>query len=303
MDRIEVGIQRGVKILSHELGKAEFDKESFIKKLAKVIVYRIEVPENTDLNRYFEIMNTRGEQLEQHDILKATLMSYLSDDSEKGLFAKIWDACSDMTGYVQMHFISNKNTVREAIFNSEWNGMPSNNWHDYKKAINVSIQKTTGHTIRDLIDKNFKVEDDEGYVDGDIRVRFESVIEFPYFLLHTLKVYINLYSVVSKDSTSKIVDELLDNKKLLEAFDRVVTGGFTENGEIAQNKGDFARSFIMCLLRTRYLFDKYIVKREYTSDNTDGEWSLKSLYVSGRRSKKKHITEIQNSLVPVNRHL
>lgn len=108
MDRIEVGIQRGVKILSHELGKAEFDKESFIKKLAKVIVYRIEVPENTDLNRYFEIMNTRGEQLEQHDILKATLMSYLSDDSEKGLFAKIWDACSDMTGYVQMHFISNK---------------------------------------------------------------------------------------------------------------------------------------------------------------------------------------------------
>lgn len=287
MDRIEVGIQRGVKILSHELGKAEFDKESFIKKLAKVIVYRIEVPENTDLNRYFEIMNTRGEQLEQHDILKATLMSYLSDDSEKGLFAKIWDACSDMTGYVQMHFISNKNTVREAIFNSEWNGMPSNNWHDYKKAINVSIQKTTGHTIRDLIDKNFKVEDDEGYVDGDIRVRFESVIEFPYFLLHTLKVYINLYSVVSKDSTSKIVDELLDNKKLLEAFDRVVTGGFTENGEIAQNKGDFARSFIMCLLRTRYLFDKYIVKREYTSDNTEGEWSLKSLYVSGRRSKKK----------------
>ena len=138
-----------------------------------------------------------------------------------------------------------------------------------------------------MIDKNFKVEDDEGYVDGDIRVRFESVIEFPYFLLHTLKVYINLYSVVSKDSTSKIVDELLDNKKLLEAFDRVVTGGFTENGEIAQNKGDFARSFIMCLLRTRYLFDKYIVKREYTSDNTDGEWSLKSLYVSGRRSKKK----------------
>lgn len=287
MDRIEVGIQRGVKILSHELGKAEFDKESFIKKLAKVIVYRIEVPKNTDLNRYFEIMNTRGEQLEQHDILKATLMSYLSDDSEKGLFAKIWGACSDMTGYVQMHFISNKNTVREAIFNSEWNGMPSNNWHDYKKAINVSTQKTTGHTIRDLIDKNFKVEDDEGYVDGDIRVRFESVIEFPYFLLHTLKVYINLYSVVSKDSTSKIVDELLDNKKLLEAFDRVVTGGFAKNGEIAQNKGDFARSFIMCLLRTRYLFDKYIVKREYTSDNTEGEWSLKSLYVSGRRSKKK----------------
>ena len=121
MDRIEAGIQRGVKILSHEIGKADFDKESFMRKLAKVIVYRIEVPENTDLNRYFEIMNTRGEQLEQHDILKATLMSYLNDDAEKGLFAKIWDACSDMTGYVQMHFISKNNAVREAIFSGEWN--------------------------------------------------------------------------------------------------------------------------------------------------------------------------------------
>lgn len=287
MDRIEVGIQRGVKILSHELGKAEFDKESFIKKLAKVIVYRIEVPENTDLNRYFEIMNTRGEQLEQHDILKATLMSYLSDDSEKGLFAKIWDACSDMTGYVQMHFISKNNVVREAIFGSEWNGMPSNSWHKYKKAISGSTQETTGHTIRDLIDKNFKVEDDEGYVDGDVRVRFESVIEFPYFLLHTLKVYISLHGVVHENSTSKVVDELLDDKKLLDAFNRVVTWGITENGKIAHNKENFTRSFIVCLLRTRYLFDKYIVKREYANDNADGEWSLKSLYVSGQQSKKK----------------
>ena len=43
----------------------------------------------------------------------------------------------------------------------------------------------------------------------------------------------------------------------------------------------------MCLLRTRFLFDKYIVKREYANDSTDGEWSLKSLYVSGQQSKKK----------------
>ena len=42
----------------------------------------------------------------------------------------------------------------------------------------------------------------------------------------------------------------------------------------------------MCLLRTRFLFDKYIVKREYANDSTDGEWSLKSLYVSGQQSKK-----------------
>lgn len=287
MDRIEPGIQRGIKILSHELEKADFNRDSFMKKLTKVIVYRIEVPENTDLNRYFEIMNTRGEQLEQHDILKATLMSYLSDDAEKGLFAKIWDACSDMTGYVQMHFISKSNAVREAIFGSKWNSMPPNNWQEYKKAISGATQETTGHRICDLIDKNFKVEDDEGYVDGDVRVRFESVIEFPYFLLHTLKVYVSLYGVTHEKVSVKIVDELLDDKKLLDAFNKVVSYGITDTSRIADKKEEFARGFIICLLRTRYLFDKYIVKREYANDSADGEWSLKSLYVSGQQSKKK----------------
>lgn len=286
MDRIEPGILRGIKILSHELERADFDKEAFIKKLAKVIVYRIEVPENTDLNRYFEIMNTRGEQLEQHDILKATLMSFLNDDAEKGLFAKIWDACSEMTGYVQMHFISKKNAVRESIFGSKWNAMPSNSWQKYKQAINGATPETTGHCICDLIDRNFNVEDDEGYVDGDVRVRFESVIEFSYFLLHTLKVYINLYGITHEKAESKIVDELLDDKKLLDAFNRVIVYGVAEDGKIASNKEKFARTFIVCLLRTRFLFDKYIVKREYANDSTDGEWSLKSLDASGQQSKK-----------------
>ena len=130
MDRIEQGIQRGIKILTQELNKEDFDKELFLKKLSKVVVYRIQVPDNTDLNRYFEIMNTRGAQLEQHDILKATLMSYLPD-AEKTIFAKIWDACSDMTGYVQMHFVSKNNELRESIFGGSWNNLPSNLWKDY----------------------------------------------------------------------------------------------------------------------------------------------------------------------------
>lgn len=67
MDRIESGIHRGIDVLTEAINKDDFDKSGFIGKLMKVIVYRIEVPENTDLNRYFEIMNTRGEQLEQHD--------------------------------------------------------------------------------------------------------------------------------------------------------------------------------------------------------------------------------------------
>ena len=287
MDRIEAGIQRGVKILCHEIGKADFDRRTFLKKLSKVIVYRIEVPVNTHLNRYFEIMNTRGEQLEQHDILKAELMSYLSDEAEKELFAKIWDACSDMTGYVQMHFVGKNNSVRETFFGGTWNELPSQNLQEYKKHMKEVENEESGCCIKDIIKEDFYIEDDEGYVDRETRVRFESVIEYPYFLLHTLKVFVALKGIKHENKDLKITDELLDDKKLIDAFNRVVFHGVYEAGRIGEHKEKFAREFIICLLRTRYLFDKYIIKREYANDSTEGEWSLKSLHVSGQQSKKK----------------
>lgn len=287
MDRIEANLKRGVRILTNELRKVDFDKEAFLRKLSKVVVYRIEVPENTDLNRYFEIMNTRGEQLEQHDILKAQLMSYLNIDSEKELFAKIWDACSDMTSYVQMHFVSRNNTVREALFGSEWNWMPKNNWSSYKSILKSNSKEDVSFKITDIIDKDFTVSNYDGYADDDVRIRFESVIEFPYFLIHVLKVYVSLNDITHEDASSKIMDELLDDKKLVDSFDRVILYGIQEGNCIRNQKEDFSRNFIICLLRTRYLFDKYIIKREYANDSADGEWSLKSLYVSGQQSKKK----------------
>ena len=283
MDRIESGIQRGIDILSEEINKDDFDRDEFIRKLKRVIVYRIEVPENTDLNRYFEIMNTRGEQLEQHDILKATLMRYLPDDTEKATFAKIWDACSDMTGYVQMHFISRNNEVRENIFGGGWNDMPSDKWDDYVNGIKTVDANGNGHKITDIIDMDFKVDDDDGYLDDDVRVRFESVIEFPYFLIHTLKVLIAIKDIRHEDENSAVIAEQLDDKKLIDSFSRVVNHGISAGKRISDDKAQFAKDYIVCLLRTRYLFDKYIVKREYANDNSDGEWSLKSLNVSNKK--------------------
>ncbi len=286
MNSIESGINNGIKILTELISKADFDKNSFLEKLRKVVIYRIEVPENTDLNRYFEIMNTRGEQLEQHDILKATLMRSLPD-SEKNAFAKIWDACSDMTGYVQMHFVSKDNEVREKLFGSSWDNMPSDEWNTLVKCINTESETGSPHKITDIIDIDFKVNKDDGYLDNDVRVRFESIIEFPYFLLHTLKVLIYNRNIKHEDGTSEIVAEQLDDKKLIDCFKQVIDHGVVDTKRISDDKSQFTRDFITCLLRTRYLFDKYIVKREYANDNSDGEWSIKSLHVSGQKSAKK----------------
>ena len=287
MERVEPSIQRGLSILTEELNKPEFDKNDILKKLERVVLYRIEVPENTDLNRYFEIMNTRGEQLEQHDILKSMLMSYLQDDLDKTVFAKIWDACSDMTGYVQMHFISKNNTVRESLFGGRWNHMPPGDWGDYRNSIRASSLEGVNHRISDIIDVNFEIDSDDGVIDDDVRVRFESVIEFPYFLLHALKVMIGIKGIRHEDDSSFIIAELLDDKKLVESFTRVIKYGVTDAGRISDDKALFSKDFIICLLRTRFLFDQFIIKREYANENSDGEWSLKSLDVSGQQTKKK----------------
>ena len=105
-DNLQQNIISGLNIIKENIDKfTEEQKSVFIQKLENVVIYRIEVPEHTDLNHYFEIMNTRGEQLEQSDVLKARLMSELLDNKEgQQAFAAIWDACRDMTGYVQMHF-------------------------------------------------------------------------------------------------------------------------------------------------------------------------------------------------------
>ena len=280
-ERIENGIQQGIRILKEKIAK--LNKESLLEKLSRVVIYRIVVPENTDLNRYFEIMNTRGEQLEQHDILKAYLMGFLDKDSDKAVFAKIWEACSDMTGYVQMHL---DKSSRECIFGGDWGWLPSGNWNEYKEVSKNTSEEENGSLICDIIQKYFKVSYDDIVDDDNNRIRFESVIEFPYFLLHVLRVFVAINAIKDNDN-KEILNNLLDDKKLLSNFKDVVEKGIYRGAPISEKTEVFSKKFIMCLLRSRYLFDKYVLKREFANDNSDGEWSLKELHVSGQQSNKK----------------
>ena len=276
---IENGIHQGIKILKEKIAK--YNKDSILDKLSRVIIYRIEVPKNTDLNRYFEIMNTRGEQLEQHDILKAYLMEFLDKDSDKAAFAKIWEACSDMTGYVQMHL---DKSSRECIFGEKWRSLPSGDWNDYREISKNISEEGNGSLISDITQKYYKVSYDDVVDDDNNRIRFESVIEFPYFLLHVLRVFVAIYAIKDCDN-NEILNNLLDDKKLLSNFKDVIKNGIYR-GKTIDGKS-FSRKFIICLLRSRYLFDKYVLKREFANDNSDGEWSLKELNVSGQQANKK----------------
>lgn len=283
VEHLKQNIISGLAIIKENIEKyTDEHRNEFIKKLENVVIYRIEVPNHTDLNHYFEIMNTRGEQLEQSDILKARLMSELQGNKkDQDVFATIWDACRDMSGYVQMHFTP---ALRGELFDYDWGHIPTHRLTDYRK-LSLSSLSMSGSLITDIISPNFSVESNDGYLDDDTRVRFESVIDYPYFLLHVLKVYLNLHPEIKHRDGDTLVYELLDDKKLTSSFERVLDYGVV-NGEPI-NRSKFTREFMICLLRTRYLFDMYIIKREYANDSSDGEWSLKSLYVSGQQSNKR----------------
>ena len=283
-DRLEQSILNGLKAIDQKFTTGDaIDVDAFIERLMSVILYRIEVPEHTDLNRYFEIMNTRGEQLEQHDILKAQLMVCLSNRREQEFFSRVWDACSDMTGYVQMHFAKEE---REKIFRGEWNKEPSDDWNDYKVCLAMEQGEDHKVSIKSILKPSFSVEVADGMLEDDkTPIRFDSIIGFPHFLLHVLRVFLRVESASIDEE--KELGSLLDDKRLLKDFNEVIAYGRMGGKRIKDNKRGFARRFILFLLRSRFLFDKFIIKREYAGDDQEGTWSLKELCTSGAWSAKK----------------
>lgn len=254
------------------------------EKLSRTILYRIEVPEHTDLNHYFEIMNTRGEQLEQSDVLKAQLMSKLKGNKKwQSIFSHIWDACRNMNGYVQMHLSKN---LREEIFGMYWNNVPGLKLASFQ-ALPIDSKTMGGYSIKEAIKSNFKTISNKKDTENYQKERFESIIDFSYFLLHTLRVFVHTTQIKPQPNYKGVlVDTMLDDKKLVEAFDRVMTHGVIKDKPI--NHVSFVKRFIVCLLHTRVLFDKYIIKREYIGEaSLDGEWSLKEICSTGQGSNKK----------------
>ena len=266
-NKINEDIVYGIKNMHNVIEQIVQDnQELLLENIKRVILFRIIVPEETDLNRYFEIMNTRGEQLLQTDIVKAKFLSKLNDSKERTLFSMIWDACSDMSGYIQMHFKNNK--VREKIFGKQWD-----------KNINCNFDKLLG--LLDLVEGLFKDNEKEGLKfdeiiepsfnmeytemneteDNDKNKRFKSTINFDYFLLHILHLF-------------KEEEVEYDDKKIIDNFKDFYSA-------------DNAKKFIIKLLSKRFIWDKYVLKREYIDEDSDGKWSIKELKVSKSDGENK----------------
>ena len=237
------------------------NKDEIVKFLLdKVEIIRTEVPEGTDLNHYFEIMNTRGEQLEKHEILKARLMKELPTAIEQSSFAKIWDACSDMSRYVVMGLDSE---LRKVIFGNDWQKTPRVFWKEILRVADElnrgkGNKEEDGKKIKDLLKINKKIEIKDGYLEDKYDGAFTSVIDFPNFLMHVLRIYLEEYNK-DQDFTQNVS---LDEKFLLKSYEE----SFKDNDKEV-------RKFIFVLFTCRYLFDRYVIKSS-TIRTGEENWSL-----------------------------
>lgn len=242
-----------------------------------VQISRIEVPKDTDLNHFFEAMNNRGEQLEKHEVIKARLMATLNkipeDETRRQslhVLTRVWDACANMERYIQYGFTPEE---RHRLFGEkDWGQFvprdfahllallaPSYCPPSADKSDDDVIDASQGRTLLailqdDNLDGEQKVEEESAGSE-----RFNSVINFSNFLLHVLRL-------VSRDSMNT-EGVPLDDKQLVDQFELRVIG---ETDPVAA-----VQRFIYGLLKSKYLFDRFIIKREFAGGK-DG-WSLKRL--------------------------
>ncbi|WP_455000543.1 DUF262 domain-containing protein [Capnocytophaga leadbetteri] len=238
-------LKQGVEIIESVLNDIE-DKEAFRKKFFKqTYIFRTELPKETELNHYFEIMNNRGEQLEKHEILKAQLMNEIKDEENKErnidreVFAQVWEACSFMGDYIWNNRLPEKLLEKEEF-----------SFDDIVSLLgkNESNKKNQPQTIAALLENGVETLP-EGFKQGEESKTYDyrSVLEFPTFLLY-------VYHLINPNK-----EVSFDDKKLLETF---------------KDYKD-AETFIVALLKYRIYLDKYIIKNSLLSSDKESNWGIR----------------------------
>ena len=268
------GYRHAKDALTKVLRERQLEPQSFVDYLFnKVIIFRSILPKNLDLNLYFERFNSRGEQLEAHEILKAQMMAKFGENQETAeKFARIWDACAEFDKPVASQFKMRRKRAdsfqeRERIFGWHFSNYSFHNIYDDIDFYQNERRKLSDVLGKKINEKNIEVEKEFG--------DYTQVIDFPTFLLHVLAIW------EGRDPS----EVQLDDKKLLTLFD------------IKNKNKTWIIEFSEFLLKIKHIFDNYIVRNsnmDSSSRNKD-EWFLQKgtyyEYQPNGKAKEHYIVE------------
>ena len=236
--------------LKKVLEERQLNPQFFVDYLfEKVIIFRSILPEDLDLNLYFERFNSRGEQLEAHEILKAQMMAKFGTDQEMAQkFARIWDACAEFDKPVIKTFQirsrpNNTDEEGEKIFGKEFTNFKLESVFE-----KIRVKKIEQRSLLDSITQT-KYESSSLVNNGADISNYTTVIDFPTFLLQVF------FIMEGNDETT------FDDKKLLKIF------------EIERRDREWVQQFGQLLLTMKHIFDTFIVKNVQLENET--EWQIK----------------------------
>lgn len=243
-----------------------------------VCLVREIMPNDTDVAAYFEIMNNRGEQLQEHEIIKGLLLGKLHDernDKYSTVCSMIWDACSQMEVRVQKSFSP---SLMSLLFGDNCDSLNltgvSNdvNYGDNNKPllnqlINDQSKDVKSMTLEEIVNSNVNVGyKTKSWDDDEKSPKEEAIIDFPNFLMHVFRLYYNQTYLSSLHNDNESKDIPLSDKYLLKVFNTI--------------KQDIKPlDFFLRLLYCRVIFDRYIIKSNVTEDDEKREWVLLKPYI------------------------
>jgi hypothetical protein len=190
------GITRIFKYLKEEL--PDDKRNDFATYVYNHLCFFIsELPEGygpSDLNRYFERMNTSGKNLEQHEILKVKLLSNLS--SNISVYMMLWNKLSDVDsplirkhkGEDEVSFRRRKKEAFQSTILSSYNNNLINGLNNINEENSLSIDEVPMSS--------------EEPSEERVHIReSRSALTFPYLLLQTL------YWQLDKQTRSSITNK------------------------------------------------------------------------------------------------
>lgn len=262
-DETDGGIINGFKYAEKAINEYnEVERKSFMEYfLDKVHIIHYNVPKDVNLNHYFEVMNSRGEQLEKHEIVKSKLCQNLNG-KELAIFSHVWEACSEMNMYIQQAFSKKRrDDTRVKIFGQDLSKFIINSFEEIPEQDDSEGKES----ILNLL--NCPIEQIKEDSDKERNDRFQPIIDFPNFLLIVLKVT-RMTSTAFGNATFDPTEFILDDKELLNEFDDALRN--------VRDKAEFAKLFAFNLLKAKYLLDNYIVHHTLNDKERSEEnpWEL-----------------------------
>lgn len=287
-DELRRGYGETVSAIKEHIGSSDYldiSIDDFCGYLFdKVKVFISEMPEDLDVNLYFERFNSRGEQLEYHEIIKAELMQRLVADgislTKIQKFAKVWDACSEFDTPCIKFFKkktkgSDADDEREEVFKCEWSEYEpgKNSWrygYELKNIYSkIVVNKENKKSLISAIEGTVKsITDAEvDVVENEESNKYRCIVNFNTFLFYVLYLTDN----VDADSIQ------LDDKKLKSAF------------KVSSRDSQWILSFGENLLKAKFIFDNLIIRNslETTNRRKEGEWFLQKAYREDKNEKAR----------------